>query len=370
MSESLPGGTGLQPRLVRAVQQELDGAATPGASLVLLLDGQPVLEEGIGFCDLERKVTIDPGAQFYIYSLTKTLLAAAVLQLVEQGSLALEAAVQEYLPHLPLEAPVTIRQLLNHSGGIPDYGGLPAYDEALKDHPAHPWSSSDFLAATLSNGLLFPPEMGWSYSNIGYLILRQLIEKLTESSLQAALFQQIFEPLGLKHTFVAATLEDAQRLTPGYSLFFNSHSSLQDHLLQDHSLQDIAPLYHPGWVSHGVVISTAPELAGIFEALFTGRLLPSWRLAEMLEPFPVPTRHPLFQQPAYGLGLMLDLQSRYGLVAGHAGGGPGYAVAALCFPNVGGRRITSVALANRDQDDLGLRLAFTMAELLAGELAA
>ncbi len=82
----------------------------------------------------------------------------------------------------------------------------------------------------------------------------------------------------------------------------------------------------------------------------------------------VPATHPLFRQPAYGLGLMIDPRARYGVIAGHGGGGPGYAAGALHVPDVHGRRITSVALANRDQPDLGLQIAFTMTMMLADTL--
>ena len=80
----------------------------------------------------------------------------------------------------------------------------------------------------------------------------------------------------------------------------------------------------------------------------------------MLEAVPVPTEHPPFARPGYGLGPMVDLGSPYGRVAGHAGGGPGYSVAAFHFPDVAGRRLTSVAVANRDGPDLGIQIAFAL----------
>ncbi len=127
-------------------------------------------------------------------------------------------------------------------------------------------------------------------------------------------------------------------------------------------MTDISRRYHPGWVSHGVVISTASELARIIDAIFDGRLVPPALLPEMLRPTRVPVEHPLFVEPSYGLGAMLDPGSPFGAVAGHGGGGPGYSAGALHFPNVGGRRVTTVALANSDRGDLGLSIAFGLAE--------
>jgi D-alanyl-D-alanine carboxypeptidase len=197
---------------------------------------------------------------------------------------ALDTAVQTYLDELPLAPPVTIRQLLNHTGGIPDYGGLPAYFDALKANPRRPWSLEEFLAATLPQGLLFPPGQRWHYSNIGFLLLRQVIETVSAASLQAALQERIFDPLALRRCRVAESLADGQQLTPGYSAFFSG----------DGSWQDVRPLCHPGWVSHGVVIATAVEVAQILRALFSGGLISAQSRAALLTAVDVPVKHPFF----------------------------------------------------------------------------
>jgi D-alanyl-D-alanine carboxypeptidase len=86
----------------------------------------------------------------------------------------------------------------------------------------------------------------------------------------------------------------------------------------------------------------------------------------MLTPVAVGTTHPWMKEPSYGLGLMLDPANRYGVVAGHTGGGPGYSTAAYYFPEVSGHRVTSVALVNRDGGDLATQIAFSMADGIAG----
>ncbi len=135
----------LQQRLNEVVLQALLAADAPGAAVALILDGQPILKAGIGFRDLQHKAVLDPDALVYIYSVTKPLLATAMLLLVNQGRLELDTPVQTYLHDLPLLAPVTVRQLLNHTGGLPDYGGMRAYFDALRADPRHPWTSDEFL---------------------------------------------------------------------------------------------------------------------------------------------------------------------------------------------------------------------------------
>ena len=182
-----------------------------------------------------------------------------------------------------------------------------------------------------------------------------MIETTLHTSLADALQRTIFAPLGLQQTRTAETLEDAQNLTPGCSAYFSP----------DGTLQDIHTTYHPGWVSHGVVISTAPELAQIYTALFHGSLLTPASLTAMQTALDVPARHPQFQQPGYGLGLMIDQASPHGFVAGHGGGGPGYSTGALHFSNLHGHRLTSIALVNTDRGDLGLELASKLAHRAA-----
>jgi D-alanyl-D-alanine carboxypeptidase len=341
--------------LCTAVADVLRTGEAPGAAIALVADGQRVLTAGVGHRDLGRLRPLGAEARFYAYSITKVFLAVALLRLVEQGQFALDDPIQAILPEVPLVEPVTLRQLLNHTGGLPDYGALPEYRRAVRANPDRPWSADEFLARTLRGGALFPPGHGWAYSNIGFLLVRQAIARITQRSLRDTLVELVFRPAGLRQTVVAESLEDGQGLTPGYSTQLDA----------DEAFRDVTRRYHPGWVAHGVAISTASDLARAVEALFGGRLLGPGSLAAMLEAAPVPGAHPPFIRPGYGLGLMVDLGSPYGRVAGHAGGGPGYSTAAFHFPDVLGQRLTSVALVNRDQPDLGTEIAFTLVRAYA-----
>jgi D-alanyl-D-alanine carboxypeptidase len=348
----------LQQRLMQTLHQALAGTITPGISAAVLLDGEPLFISAAGFRDIEKTIPLEPIDKFYIYSTTKSLIATVILRMTEAGHVQLDAPVQVYLPQLGLEKQVTLRQLLNHTGGVPDYGSLPAYFEALKADPKHPWDSNRFRAETLSNGLIFEPGQGWAYSNIGYLLLRQVIERVLDTTLRTAFNEHIFVPLGLSESFVAKNLTDAHALTPGYSTIFSS----------DNNMEDVRAVYHPGWVSHGVVIAAASDLASINDAIFSSRLLGPESRAAMLEAIPVQVKHPLFQQPGYGLGVMIDMASQFGILAGHGGGGPGYSAGVVHLPDVHGRRITAAALANCDQGELGLQAAFQLAAEVAGSV--
>ena len=346
----------LQSELRDAITSLLAATDAPGVAVASVVDGEPGFAQGIGFRDADRTQTLDAHEQFYLFSITKTFIAAAVMRLTEDDQLNLDDTIQTLLPEIALDHSVTLRQLLNHTGGVPDYSALPAYFEDLRSDPSTPWTANQFLARTLPLGFPFLPGAGWAYSNIGFLLVRLAIERVTRRSLREVLADLIFAPLGLRHTFVAQTLDDGSVLTPGYSRDLD----------RDGHVHDISGRYHPGWVSHGVVVSSAPETAVMLDAVFSGRLLQPASVAAMLDGVVVPGTHDLFATPGYGLGLMVDLGPPAGRVAGHGGGGPGYSTAAFHFPDLNGSRVSSVALVNRDGDNIGLRIAIALAKSYDG----
>ncbi|MBW4663627.1 MAG: beta-lactamase family protein [Chroococcus sp. CMT-3BRIN-NPC107] len=343
----------LHEQLKLIVEQSLYESETPGAAITVYINGQPFLETSVGYQDLKREVSLPKDAKFYIYSITKSLLAYALLSLVDQGQLKLDASVQSYLPDFSLDTSMTLRQLLSHTSGLADYSETAIYRDAVKATPNSPWSVATFLDFAKAEGLKFMPGEGWAYSNIGYLLLRCVLETVTGLSIQQLLQEVIFKPLSLQKTFVPSTLDDVNELTPGYSDFFN-----------ENQLQDVARFYHPGWVAHSVIVSTAPELAKMMDALFTGKLLNPLMVEQMLCPVHILGKHSLLSLLGYGMGLFLGLDSPYGTVGGHVGEGSGYSVAAFHFSSLVESRVTLVALANRERQDFGLQLMFKMVRIL------
>jgi D-alanyl-D-alanine carboxypeptidase len=130
-------------------------------------------------------------------------------------------------------------------------------------------------------------------------------------------------------------------VTPGFSTALRSDPASD-------APEDISRRYHPGWVSHGLVASTAADTARFLDALMSGDLVPAPLLGEMLAPVRVPGEHPPFVEPSYGLGIMLDPGWPGGMLVGHGGGGPGYATAAF---HVLGTGRSAVAFINTDRGD-------------------
>ncbi len=340
-----------------AVNAVLARTDVPGATVALVINGETV-SLGLGFQDMGRTQPLAPDARFSLYSVTKVFLAVATLQFVAQGRLALDQPMAPTFPELRLDASITLRHLLSHTSGLPDYGGMPKYHDDLKADPTVPWTDEEFLARTLPRGLLFRPGEGWAYSNIGFLLVRRAIEQVAGYPIRDVLAELLFRPLGLLQTTVAESLDDARVLTPGY----------RTSLSQNGDLEDISRRYHPGWVSHGVAVSTAADVARILDALFNGEVIGPAAVAEMVVPRAVVGPHPALGQIASGLGIFIGPGWKHGHLAGHGGGGPGYSTAAFHARDLAGHRVTAAALANRDWDDVGHEIALTLLEVAARHL--
>ncbi len=231
------------------------------------------------------------------WSFTKTVIAAAALGLVRDGHLALDT---------PLAGePYTLRQLLQHRAGLTDYGGLAAYHDAVACC-ADAWPVSELLARTDADELIYRPGEGWTYSNIGYLRVRRLIEATAGEDLGSSLARLVLRPLGIESARLAERREHLSDVVMG-------------------EVHD----YDPRWVYHGLLVGPLNDAALLLDRLMSGGLLPPDLLAAMLERHPVggPIAGRPWQSPAYGLGLMIGGVDGGMTIAGHTGGGPGSVIA-------------------------------------------
>lgn len=242
------------------------------------------------------------------WSFTKTLIAVAVMRLVEAGEIDLDAEVDG--------RGFTIRQILRHEAGLPDYGGLAAYHRAVAAGET-PWSGAEIMERV--GPPLFPPGRGWAYSNIGYLWLRGLIERRRGPD---AIADLALRPLGLARARLTLAPEDLDGVRMG-----------------------AASGYHPGWVYHGLVVGPVREAALGLDRLASGDLLSAGSLAAMREARSLPQfKRPPWKLAGYGLGMMAPQMANGVAVYGHTGGGPGSCVAVYRGDKVG-RTVAVFALA-------------------------
>lgn len=206
----------------------------------------------------------------------------------------------------------TLRQLLAHTTGLPDYGQFPEYGKAVSAGEV-PWSRQKMLDVGLSKGMLFEPEQGWSYSNIGYMFAREILEAASGRGLGEIVNELVCEPLGL----VSVELAETQKQ------FAQLHWRA-------------AANYDPKWVYHGCLIGTARDAAKLLHALFSGELLSQGSLKLMLETRwldDITPRQP-WARCGYALGLMAGGVDGLGRSIGHSGGGPFSTNAVYHFPDL------------------------------------
>jgi CubicO group peptidase (beta-lactamase class C family) len=295
----------------------------PGASLLVLREGRTLLQLSRGMADLESARDVGPSTNFRLASISKQFTAAAVLLLVQDGVLVLDAPVRRWLPSLPdAAAGVTLRHLLSHRGGLLDY-------EELVAEPA-PRQLRDADVLTLverEDRTLFAPGSDYRYSNTGYALLGLVVERASGRSFQDFLASRIFQPLGMRATL--ARVEEGPAVAErayGYRL------EEGDWVQRDQSSTSAV-------LGDGGIYSSVQDLARWDAALYDDRLLGEAMRREMFSR-QGPTDDP---DVAYALGWRLT-----GATAWHSGESIGFRNVLVRDPS---RRLTVILLSNRDDPE-------------------
>lgn len=170
----------------------------PGASLLVVKDGKPIIRRGFGYADLESRVKAAPETNYRMASVSKQFTAASILLLKQDGKLRLEDPVRKYLPELPeSDEKVTIYHLLTHSGGLIDYEDLVPADRTTQLDDADVLS---LIAA--QHRLYFEPGTAFRYSNGGYVLLGLIVQRVSGMDVADFMKRRIFQPLGMNETLM------------------------------------------------------------------------------------------------------------------------------------------------------------------------
>lgn len=266
---------------VEALMEQMQEAGAP-AVFVEIRDGEQVWSgvEGVRSKKTELPALITDPAR--IASLTKPMVATILLQLVEEGLVQLGDSIEDHLPGVVDGRLVTVRQLLNHSSGLPDYVPVLALEDPsqITAQIVSPISHEELVARAQTQEWSFEPGTGFEYSNTNYIVLTMLIEHLTDNTLPEELRARITEPLGLSNTSLPTGTEMPERAAHGYVV---EGAVSIDVTEQDASL----------WSGAGGIVSTVSDVNTFMRALLTGELIAPELLGEMLVLLP----------EGYGLGV-------------------------------------------------------------------
>lgn len=304
---------GAQQRLEEHLQPIVDGGYPAALASVTSPDGTRV-DAAVGTGDLAAGEPAPVDGEVRVGSNTKPVVAVVVLQLVEEGRVALDEPVETYLPGLLRGdgvdgRAITVRDLLQHTSGLPEYTAAVAADPfAVRDR----WiSPRDMLDVALEEPAVFAPGERFAYTNTNYLTLGLLVERVTQRPLHEQVDERVAQPLGLEHTYLPA---------PGERELRGEHP-LGYHAQEAGDLRDITALDTSWAWAAGALVSTPSEMNTVMQAVLDGTLLSEASTAEMQRT--VPAQDELYPEAAYGLGWQALPLSCGGVAWGHGGDIPG-----------------------------------------------
>ena len=308
----------------RIAKDVLAESGVPSASVAAVSDGKVIYVQAYGKARLEPDTAAKPAMRYSIGSISKQLTATAILLLAQDGKLTLDDPVGKYVPGLTRGDTVTIRQILSHTSGYPDYAPqdymIPEWEKAI--------SAEALLDRWARKDLEFEPGTRWQYSNTNFVIAGLIVEKLAGAQLLDFLGERVFKPLGM--TSVVNT--DRQKL---------GDQDAQGYFRRASGPLHAAPHEGPGWMyAAGELAMTAEDLAKWDAAIIRGAVLSpdSYRQleTEVLLANGAGTR--------YGLGVGVQLVGGHRELR-HGGEVSGFVAANIVWPD---DKLAVAVLTNQD----------------------
>src|SRR5262245_5255835 len=270
---AMAGGSDAKLRAVLLKGIEADVASDPAIPGEIVTVRAPGIDETVatGFADVDGQVPLEPDTPFRVASMTKTVVAAAVLRLVEEGKLKLGDPISQHLAPETVDVlradghdvdAITVRMLLQHTGGFYDYAMDIAYEARNIAEPEHRWTRLEQvqLATELGDPVGEPGEV-FNYSDTGYILLGEILEGVTGKTLPAAVRSVIpFDELGLDDTYWE-TLEDAP-----------AGAKQRAHQYFGTDIDNIGFDNSQDLYGGGGLVSTTEDLARFYEGLFGGQV--------------------------------------------------------------------------------------------------
>jgi D-alanyl-D-alanine carboxypeptidase len=309
----------LASQLDATLAERFEGAKAPGVAMAVVLPSGARWYGAAGIASVHSDAPLGPSARFRVGSITKTFVAAAALQLAEEGTWSLSDPLDDWVPDWQLGPEVTLERLLQHTAGIFNFTDDPGFlAHAYEDAP--PGSVVEFA---LEHGPVSAPGTTYSYSNTGYFLLGLALEAATGEPLEVVLRERLIAPAGLSATYL-------EHYETGDCPLVQGHVAGGTGVTEGFSATW-------AWAAGGLVSHTA-DLCSWAEQLVRGEVLDASSRAQMQTVTPLSAA-----VDPYGLGLMLPVRAGRAL-AGHTGSTMGYNGELFIDPESG----TCVAVQTND----------------------
>lgn len=353
---SVAGENGIPGTDLQAVlEAALESAETkfPGTLMYVSSAEVGTWTGAAGLGDIETDIPIRPGDKFRAGSIMKTFVSVVTLQLVEEGLFSLDDTLTTVLPEsvtarFPDSDQITVRMLLNHTSGVPEFLSEAVNGEILAN-PTKLWTDDEWLDLAAEKEPYFPPGQGWYYSNTDYILIGLLINEATGRSWREEVRQRVIEPLKLDHTLLP---EPGDLSIPGN--YSHGYYPMNDSLLD---VTDVDPSM-AGAAGGSALVTNAPDLVRFLDALLAGELFENRETLDDMLTF-VEAPHDSQLPYAYGLAVeKFTLPSGVEMM-GHAGGTAGFYSVVYHLPALK----TTVAAMVNIEDPWGLYLKTLMPAL-------
>lgn len=259
-----------RPKVEVAIDNYIQAFVNEGffsGTVLVAKGGKIILCKGYGMANYEHMVINTPHTKFHIGSMTKQFTSMAIMQLVQEGKLALSDTVISLLPEYPIDKAITVYHLLTMSSGLPDY-----INDVKELDIVKPTTLHDLLKSIKYEPLHFTPGSAYKYCNTGYMLLRAIIEKLSQQNYETYLQMHIFEPLGMKASGVLHNKPLLAHRAQGYDL---ASKKLENAIYFDPSFM----------VGTGGLYSTVQDLYLWDRALYTDKLLAADLRKQLWQPY-------------------------------------------------------------------------------------
>jgi CubicO group peptidase (beta-lactamase class C family) len=328
---------------IDALMASYDSTGFPGASVAVLDHGTPVFQKGYGLAAIEDGTPVTPATNFRLASMTKQFTAMCIMMLKEQGRLQYTDPITRFIPGLPAYCGgMTVRHLLTHTSGLPDYESLIPDSQTVQVKDA---DIPELLSKT--DSMYFLPGEKYSYSNTGYALLALIVENVSGERFGDFLKAHLFAPLGMKSTIAFEDGVNAvEHRAYGYSRRMvdrvvnaqpRTANAAQPAFVRDDQSVTSAVL------GDGGIYSNTDDLAKWDAALYTERLVSRATLDEAFADAALADGTPIDYGYGWHKETFLGIRHPY-----HDGSTRGFRNTILRFPE---QKLSVIILTNRNEGD-------------------
>jgi D-alanyl-D-alanine carboxypeptidase len=310
-------------QLQSVLDQQQQSGGIPGIGASIAFPDGSIWSSGSGLANVGTQEAADGDVPFVVGSISKTFVAAAVMQLADEGKLTIDDALSNWMPDYPNAANITVRELLHHTSGIYDYFAASNYDTLVfSTMVGHTWTPDEILS-TFQHAPYFPPGTAYHYSNTNFILLGLIVQQITGQQLGDVYAQRFFGPLGMGDTYFQPAGPPPPNAAAGY---IERAAGIKE--------QTDGSAYRPSvsaatvaWAAGGID-GSAHDITTWGDALYGGHLVAPQDLAEMEDW----TYYPAPIDETYGLGTRSRVIEGE-RVFGHTGSIRGFDAAMWHFPN-------------------------------------